>query len=137
MSSDSSSEAEVGRCNWCNKMGEYVKGNKFCFSCQNNSFRVCVRCKKPYDDKKYFELDEKRCNTCYKRLAAEREKRLAKKQNKSEKLFPKRKNSESEVDTSIETKKTKSMLDNKKAISTDQVIVAYIPILMDKDKNSL
>lgn len=53
---------------------------KYCRDCYENRYKVCIRCKLPYPDAKYFQDSggTDRCNACYKKYVKEREKRLQK-----------------------------------------------------------
>lgn len=68
-------------CNWCGKYVKLEGTNKSCSRCTNNAYKICRRCKKPYPNSSYFELDEERCNACQRKYLKEKEKREAKRQS--------------------------------------------------------
>ena len=63
------------KCNYCNKLRELAFNKPYCIRCENNMYKECRRCHKPYDDKKYFTMDTVRCNSCQPKFLKEREKR--------------------------------------------------------------
>ena len=66
------------KCNFCNKFRELVFKKPYCLRCESNMYKECRRCHKPYDDRKHFELDPIRCNSCHPKYLKEREKRQSK-----------------------------------------------------------
>jgi len=74
---DSSTDFEElqKKCNYCNKYQELVSKKPYCGRCENDMFRECGRCHKPYPDSKYFQLDSVRCNWCHPKYLKEKEKR--------------------------------------------------------------
>lgn len=87
MSSDSDVDYQDGedttciktKCNWCLKYVELAEGKKYCVKCLEQAYKICCRCKRPLPDNSYFELDPERCNSCSRKLNAERLKRTLKK----------------------------------------------------------
>lgn len=72
------------RCVWCNKFAVLLEKQKHCGECDAKAFRVCRRCRLPYDDAKYFAKDINRCNSCQLKYLKEKEKREAKRQLRAE-----------------------------------------------------
>ena len=71
--------ATTSRCIWCKEEKVLVSGAKYCETCYAKCYKVCIRCKIPYPESKYFdESDTDRCNSCYRKYVKEREKRLEK-----------------------------------------------------------
>lgn len=70
-----STEKQLKICSWCNKPTTLLDRKKYCFRCASLMYRECFRCKLPFDNRKYFTLDEKRCNSCQKKYLQEKEKR--------------------------------------------------------------
>lgn len=66
-------------CSWCGKFLKLLPAKSYCQKCSDNCHKECRRCKRPFPDKKHFELDKDRCNACHRKYAKEREKRLTKK----------------------------------------------------------
>lgn len=71
-------ENVLKRCNWCNKYSELAEGKKYCLKCAKKCYKECRRCHRPYDEPKYFKLDNTRCDTCQTAYLKERERRQAK-----------------------------------------------------------
>jgi hypothetical protein len=67
------------RCNFCNKFTKLSVGKPYCSRCEDRMYRECRRCKKPFDDAKYFSLDQTRCDACFRKLQAEKVRRQEKK----------------------------------------------------------
>lgn len=67
-------------CVWCKDRKVLMDNAKYCRDCYEKSYKVCIRCKLPYPNAKYFEESggTDRCNSCYKKYVKEREKRLQK-----------------------------------------------------------
>jgi len=42
-------------------------GKDYCLSCKDACYRECNRCRRPFNSPKFFNLDEKRCNGCYRK----------------------------------------------------------------------
>jgi hypothetical protein len=72
------------KCNYCSKFRQLVFKKPYCGRCENDMFRECRRCHKPYPDSKYFQLDSVRCNSCHPKYLKEREKREKKRVESSE-----------------------------------------------------
>lgn len=71
-------------CIWCSKSIDedtpLVQNRKYCIHCEANLYRECIRCRRPFDHPRYFELNERRCNTCHKKYKVERSSRKKLKQ---------------------------------------------------------
>lgn len=69
-------------CRWCKNFTYLKDGSTYCYTCHEQSYRVCSRCKCPFPDSKYFSDsdDGKRCNACHKKYMKEREKYQQQKQ---------------------------------------------------------
>ena len=67
-------------CVWCKDRKVLMDNVKYCRDCYENRYKLCIRCKLPYPDAKYFQDSggTDRCNACYKKYVKEREKRLQK-----------------------------------------------------------
>lgn len=81
--SDTSFEHLSKKCNWCNGYKRLVPGQKCCKKCLDGAYRVCKRCKRPFPNNDYFQLDAERCTSCYKKLTKERLRREQIKKNKT------------------------------------------------------
>ena len=77
--SDTDFERVKRKCNWCNAYTRLMTGKPFCSRCHDKAYKVCKRCKRPFPNKAYFEMDVERCNSCHKKLMKERLARQAKK----------------------------------------------------------
>ena len=67
------------KCNWCSKLcKKLVEGKRYCAKCHDNCFRECLSCKRPIASSEMYTLDEKRCNTCFRKLEKARAKRQEK-----------------------------------------------------------
>ena len=65
MISDCSTSSVSSHCIWCGHQRKLVEGKKFCHDCQCACKRECITCHRPYpNEKKYFTLDTKRCDSC-------------------------------------------------------------------------
>lgn len=53
------------RCNWCGAIKPLIDGKRFCSDCARDG-RECAHCHRPMP-KKYYSLDESRCNACFRR----------------------------------------------------------------------
>lgn len=77
---DDEDEAAVDpACNWCGDIAELAPDKPYCISCQDMCFTECTRCHRPFPDQKHFAFDKERCNACFKKYSAEREKRMVNK----------------------------------------------------------
>lgn len=76
---DTDYEHAMKKCNYCHQAKKLVKNKLYCLKCAREAFRECRRCKKPYHNEKYFELNETRCNTCQRKYLKEKERRELKK----------------------------------------------------------
>jgi deoxyadenosine/deoxycytidine kinase len=70
--SDTDFENFKQKCSWCGRFTELAKNKKFCAQCARNCFRECQRCHNPYPNECFFTLDAVRCDTCHRKLLAER-----------------------------------------------------------------
>jgi hypothetical protein len=70
-------EANIKPCSWCKQLGTLERNKSYCEHCSAVMFRECIRCKLPYPDKKYFEKNDVRCNTCQLKYLKEKERREA------------------------------------------------------------
>lgn len=96
MSSNSDSECEMAgtsaatpvckTCSWCKAYRPLVSDKTYCHACADKMFRECARCHQPFPDSKYFEDDNRRCNSCHKKYLREREKRILKQQQQISQL---------------------------------------------------
>ena len=65
MMSNCSTSSVSSHCIWCNHQRKLVEGKKFCHDCQRACKCECITCHRPYpNEKKYFTLDTKRCDSC-------------------------------------------------------------------------
>ena len=62
-------------CIWCNKPKALVAKQPYCEECERKAFRICTRCHRPLDNSSYFTLDDKRCNTCFRKYLKDKQKR--------------------------------------------------------------
>ena len=62
--------AHPARCNWCHKNKPLVKDKRFCANCAEEG-RECAHCHRPLPPK-YYGLDLRRCNTCYRKYERQR-----------------------------------------------------------------
>ena len=75
-----SSSINLPHCIWCGYQKKMADGKKFCFDCQRACKQECVTCHKPYpNEKKYFTMDAKRCDSCTTRF---KNAKLSRKKNK-------------------------------------------------------
>ena len=52
-------------CNWCGTTEVKLAENKpYCLDCACNCKRECIVCHKTYPNLKFYEKDNKRCNSC-------------------------------------------------------------------------
>ena len=72
-------QAATKRCCWCQRFTLLLPNTRHCKDCDEKCFRLCRRCKRPFDDPKYFTLDTARCDACHRKVIKERERRNAKK----------------------------------------------------------
>lgn len=68
------------KCSWCTNYCKLVKGKSYCQKCEDECYKECRRCKRPFPNARFFEFDETRCNTCHGKYKKEKEKRMAKKE---------------------------------------------------------
>ena len=62
------------KCNWCGiEFFTSPKQAYYCTTCKEGCFRECKRCHRPLPDKKYFKLDDKRCNACQRKYNKEKQ----------------------------------------------------------------
>ena len=52
------------KCNWCGSVVLLSHGKPYCLPCSSHCYKECIRCHRPFPDKKYFKLNGKRCNSC-------------------------------------------------------------------------
>ena len=73
-------QSALQTCIWCKDRKILMVNAKYCKECYQNCYKVCIRCKLPYPEAKYFKESggSDRCNSCYKKYVKEREKRLQK-----------------------------------------------------------
>lgn len=62
-------------CIWCEKSYDLLPTKRYCKCCDQLKYRECIRCGRPLNSRKYFLLDDKRCNSCHRKLLKERIKR--------------------------------------------------------------
>ena len=95
-SGDSEFEEVVKACNWCNLYSKLAPGKKYCVKCSSKCYRECKRCHRPFDDPKFFQKDQNRCNSCQTLYLKEREKRLKRKKQTTDMDEPAPKQSKSD-----------------------------------------
>ena len=66
-------------CNYCHMTTKLLPNKPFCKRCADNSYKICIRCKLPYNSDKYFEKSLKRCNSCHEKYLKEKSRREQKK----------------------------------------------------------
>lgn len=67
-------------CIWCNRQVTLLPNTKHCQQCDAKCYRVCRgRCKRPFDSKSYFTLNDNRCDTCERAIVKDRLRREARK----------------------------------------------------------
>ena len=64
------------RCNWCRGVKPLVQGKNFCADCAVRG-RECAYCHRPMPSK-YYGLDFRRCNACYRKY----QRQLAQRRNR-------------------------------------------------------
>lgn len=75
-------------CIYCGGVEPLVEGKKYCVACIAGIYKECIRCKRPFDDVKHFQLDYDRCNACQNKYLKEKERaQNAKAQNAKTKPF--------------------------------------------------
>ena len=63
-------------CNWCGHLTKELYQSKlYCLKCANNCYKECSRCRRPFNDKKYFAISDIRCNSCQRKYLKEITKR--------------------------------------------------------------
>lgn len=74
LSSDSSAESTaetfdqvIKACTWCGEFNPLQDHKKYCQACYTKMYRECTCCKKPYPHKRFYKLNERRCNACQKK----------------------------------------------------------------------
>ena len=85
----SSTEKQTKICCWCKANTSLVENKKFSQLCKDRAYSICKRCKFPFDNESYFQLDQDRCNSCQKKYIKEKEKRSAVKASLSKIATPK------------------------------------------------
>jgi len=68
-------------CNYCHMTTKLLPNKPFCKRCADNSYKICIRCKLPYNSDKYFEKSLKRCNSCHEKYLKEKSRREQKKKH--------------------------------------------------------
>lgn len=132
---DSDFENHLSRCNYCNTFSKLAPGKQYCGKCKERCYRECKRCKKPYDNAKYFTEDHARCNSCQAKFLKEREKRQQKRlaakdteiQGPSKKFA--RSTSSSEREPQVEPDEKANLINFLPSEMKDGKIVAYIPVI--------
>ena len=94
-SGDSEFEEVVKACDWCNLYSKLGPGKKYCVKCSSKCYLECKRCHRPFDDPKFFQKDQNRCNSCQ-TLYLKGEKRLKRKKQTTEMDEPAPKQSKSD-----------------------------------------
>ena len=65
-------------CNWCGTTEIKLAENKpYCLDCTCNFKRECAVCHKPYPNLKFYEIHNKRCNSCQSCYVAAKTKRAS------------------------------------------------------------
>ena len=95
-SGDSEFEEVVKACDWCNLYSKLGPGKKYCVKCSSKCYLECKRCHRPFDDPKFFQKDQNRCNSCQTLYLKEGEKRLKRKKQTTEMDEPAPKQSKSD-----------------------------------------
>ncbi len=88
---------KITKCNWCTNYATLLPGKKFCQQCNENLFRECARCRRPFPHEKYFDGNNTRCNSCFKKLEKERNRRALIKKEKNEKKITNSSNAAAEI----------------------------------------
>ena len=105
------------KCNWCCKKVELIEKKTYCKKCEENCERECIRCHRPFDDLKYFNKNEKRCDSCQLKYEKEKEKRtkiIETSSNSTDSLSQDSSPSSSDLDDGGEDNNTKSREVSKK-----------------------
>ena len=93
----------MSKCVYCGDETELIENKKYCEQCSDNMYKECIRCHLPYESEQYFSINEKRCNSCKKKIENEKSKREEKKLH-SAKTFHNLSDSESENNEEVKIK---------------------------------